>query len=280
MAKYKSGKADFGLKNKLGFNTLSALIITYNEEANIYRALNSIRWIPHVLVLDSGSTDRTIEIVSQFSNTSLLHRPFDTFAGQCNYGLSHLTSEWVLSLDADYVLPQELGLEILNLLTHIQEDNHTESIMGYSIGFKYCINGKPIRSGLLPPRICLYKRLCAQYIDEGHGHRILIDGDKGTLHYKMLHDDRKPLDVWLMNQKKYQATEAKCLSMVRSSDLPVQDLLRKHTFLAPFVAFLYSYFIKGGFLDGREGMIYALQRFVAETLLYLNIQLPNDVDMV
>lgn len=258
-------------------DVLSALVITYNEEANIYRTLSSIQWIPNVLILDSGSTDRTIEIVNGFRNTKVLYRDFDTFANQCNYGLMNIDSEWVLSLDADYIITSSLAYEIQTLLTPI-DLNETILYDAYKASFRYCVNGKPIRSGLLPPRACLYKRKCARYVDEGHGHRVLINGRTGQLLNRILHDDRKSIGSWLDSQKKYQSIEATMLSSTDSTTLPIQDLLRKHTFLAPFVAFFMCIFLRGGIFDGKEGLIYALQRVVAESLLFLSMHCASGKD--
>jgi len=253
---------------------LSALVITYNEQANIYRTLESIRWIEEVLILDSGSTDETINIANHFSNTRIVYRQFDSFANQCNFGLSCLNSEWVLSLDSDYVVSPKLSKEIQHLLFcgGSQHSNHR----AYIINFQYWINGKPIRSALLPPRTCLYMREYARYRDEGHGHRVSILGSCGHLRNRICHDDRKPFSVWLMTQRKYQAIESAMLRDTDSSLLPVQDLIRKHTFLAPFASLFICLFIRGGILDGREGIIYALQRFVAESLLYLFMNLESN----
>ena len=82
------------------------MVITFNEEANIGRTLDSLRWAPHVLVIDSYSTDKTLEIVSTHSNARLVQRAFQDFADQCNFGLGHVETPWVLSIDADYVLPE------------------------------------------------------------------------------------------------------------------------------------------------------------------------------
>jgi glycosyltransferase involved in cell wall biosynthesis len=256
-------------------DALSALVITYNEEANIYRTLNSIRWLPYVLVIDSGSTDKTIDIVSQFRNTRVVYRKFDSFANQCNFGLSCLSSEWVLSLDADYSLSRGLSREIYNLLSD-HNNQYNKLASGYSIRFKYCINGRPIRSGLLPPRTCLYKRISAYYLDVGHGHRVILHGTQSRLKHRILHDDRKSAGVWIANQKRYLEVEALCLYEQKSSDLSLQDLIRKHTCLAPLAIFLYCYVFCGGFLDGKAGIIYAFQRLIAECLLYLNIHMKND----
>jgi glycosyltransferase involved in cell wall biosynthesis len=248
-------------------NRLSALVITHNEEANIFRTLSAIQWISNILILDSGSIDRTIDIVNQFKNTRVIYRQFDSFAKQCNFGLECLSSDWVLSLDADYVISPQLSKEISELLSG-DVDNYY-SFQAYRIGFCYCINGKPLRSGLLPPRTCLYERKSAEYVDIGHGHRVIINGRIGRLRNKIYHDDRKSFAKWLENQQKYQRTEAKMLQSKDSRVLPIQDLIRKHTFLAPFSAFFMCLILRRGLLDGREGVVYAFHRLIAESLLYL-----------
>lgn len=257
-------KRDF---HQLTHKCLAALIITHDEEANICRTLSAIRWIPEVLIIDSGSSDQTLEMIKQFSNTRVIHRKFDTFAQQCNFGLDQLSSDWVLSLDADYVLSTQVSNEISDILSSYIEG--TCRFEAYRISFYYCINGKPIRSGLLPPRTCFYKRELAHYLDVGHGHQVNISGRVGRLNNKIFHDDRKSFSRWLSSQKRYQKTEAIMLKNKTSANLPIQDLIRKHTFLAPFSAFFMCLILKGGFLDGREGIIYAFYRLVAESLLYL-----------
>jgi glycosyltransferase involved in cell wall biosynthesis len=245
---------------------LSALIITYNEELNITRTLKALQWIPKVLVVDSGSNDSTLQIINNFNNTEIIYRKFDSFAEQCNFGLKQLTSDWVLSLDADYVLSTALSKEVHSLML---SDTQAFSYTAYSISFSYCIYGKPIRSGLLPARTCLYKRESAEYVNVGHGHKVIISGKIGRLKNKIYHDDRKPIEKWFQNQQRYQQTEAILLKKTKTSDLPVQDIIRKHTFLAPFLVFLMCILLHRGFLDGKEGFIYAFQRLVTECLLYL-----------
>jgi glycosyltransferase involved in cell wall biosynthesis len=246
-------------------NLISALIITYNEEANIARTLQALEWMPFILIVDSGSTDQTIKIANEFKNTKVIYREFDTFSKQCNFGLSILTSDWILSLDADYVLSGAVSDEIINVVLSQPNDFPYRS---FRIKFWYCINGKPIRSGILPPRTCLYQREGAEYIDIGHGHRVIIAGRVGDLKNRIFHDDRKPLKIWLESQQKYQLSEATMLKSSKSNQLPIQDLIRKHTFLAPFLAFIVCILFKKGFLDGKAGLLYAYQRLIAESILY------------
>src|SRR6188508_2232450 len=82
---------------------ITPIVITYNEEPNIGRCLAGLTWARRIVVVDSGSTDRTLDICSGFSQVEVLRRPFDSFAQQCNFALSHVASEWALSLDADYI---------------------------------------------------------------------------------------------------------------------------------------------------------------------------------
>lgn len=255
---------------------LTAMIITYNEEDNIERALASLYWVSEIIVIDSGSTDNTLNIVKGYNNTRIYIRSFDSFAAQCNFGLGHVSTKWVISMDADYVITDKVSKEILQLLykTERRVDNG-ELVSGYKVGFRYCINGKPIRSGLLPDRTLLYRREGALYCDEGHGHRVRINGRVLKLKNKILHDDRKDLFVWIKNQVKYQKEEAEMLRHTGSRDLSVQDLIRKHTGFAPLLAFILIVVVRGGVLDGKEGMIYAFQRVIAESLLYLSIHFKS-----
>src|SRR5262245_31635858 len=93
----------------------TVMVLTYNEAPNIGRTLEKLTWAHRVLVIDSFSTDETLAIAKRFPNVDVLQRRFDSFAGQCNFGLAHVDSEWVLSLDADYVLSDELCIELATL---------------------------------------------------------------------------------------------------------------------------------------------------------------------
>lgn len=91
---------------------ITPLILTYNESPNIQRTLEKLTWAKQIIVIDSYSTDETLDILSNYPQLQVFQRKFDSFANQCNYGLEKIPSSWVLSLDADYVLGDELVNEI------------------------------------------------------------------------------------------------------------------------------------------------------------------------
>ena len=85
----------------MNLNQITPLILTYNEAPNIQRTLENLTWAKQIVVIDSYSTDETLAILKNFKQVSIFQRQFESFADQCNYGLSKIISEWVLSLDAD-----------------------------------------------------------------------------------------------------------------------------------------------------------------------------------
>src|SRR5437867_13174285 len=129
---------------------VSVLILTYNEAPNIGRTLDKLRWARRIVMVDGFSTDRTVGIANSFPNVRIVQRRFDSFAQQCNFGLEHIRSSWVLSLDADYILSEDLISEIANLA-------NSAATQAFSVRFRYCIRGKTLRASLYPPRTVLYR---------------------------------------------------------------------------------------------------------------------------
>jgi glycosyltransferase involved in cell wall biosynthesis len=245
------------------FDCITPIILTFNEAENISRVLNALSWAKSILVIDSFSTDATLSILAADSRVQVLQRAFDTAANQGNFGLAHVGTEWVLSMDADYVCTETLIREIAEL-------SETSDVQGYSIPFRYCIGGRPLRGTLYPPRTSLYRRSRAKYIDDGHTQRVVIDGAVKCLHSFMLHDDRKPLDRWLNSQRRYADREALKLSTAQGS-LRFTDRVRKARWIAPLIMPFYCLLGRGLLLDGRAGLFYSMQRTYAEVLLALRL---------
>jgi len=239
--------------------SITPLVLTWNEEPNIRRCLERLKWAGRVIVMDSGSTDATLEICAGFPNVEVIKRPFDSFAGQCNAGLEHIDTEWVLSIDADYLMPFEFPGVV---------EAHTAKTDGIRFPFRYLVHGRPLRACLYPPRVILYRRRLARYRNDGHGHRVMIDGAIGEVGLRVDHDDRKPLSRWFDSQLKYARLEAEKLqSEPHPAGLP--DRLRKMIWPAAPAAFLYTLFGKAVVFDGWPGLFYALQRTYAELVLSL-----------
>ena len=243
---------------------ITPLILTYNEAPNIDRTLKKLTWAKKIIVIDSYSTDQTLESLSTYPQVEVFNSKFDSFASQCNYGLSNIKSEWILSLDADYVLTDELIHEINTLPPN-------PDIYSYGVRFKYCVFGKPLRGTLLPPRKVLYKKEKAIYHNDGHAHRVLVDGKSSQLTAYIYHDDRKTLSRWLWAQQRYMVIETKKLVETPNSQLSLGDRIRKHKILAPWVILVYCLILKGGILDGWHGLYYTLQRVLAEIILSINL---------
>lgn len=243
---------------------ITPLLLTFNEAPNINRTLQRLTWAQKIIVVDSYSTDETIEILQSYPQVKIFQREFDSFASQCNYGLENINSEWVLSLDADYILSEELIDEIKAFPKEILVDS-------YMARFKYCVFGKPLRGTLYPPRKVLYRKDKAVYKEDGHAHRVYVDGDTIMLCSYIHHDDRKPLSRWFQAENKYVIIEARKLLETHPNHLSFADRVRLQKVIAPLLILIYCLVFKGGILDGWAGWYYAFQRALAEILLSIHL---------
>lgn len=241
---------------------ITPLILTYNEAPNIARSLGSVSWAKDIVVVDSFSDDNTLEIAKSFPGARVFQRTFDSHRNQWEFGLKEtgIATEWVLALDADYVVSNELTSELKNL----RPDFETA---GYRANFVYCIYGKKLHSGIYPPVTVLYRRAAASYIQDGHTQRVALDGPIESLRGPMFHDDRKSLKTWFNAQARYTELEAQKLRSAQRAELNFPDRLRRWRIVMPPAMFVYCLIIRGGIFDGRAGFYYAFQRAMAELML-------------
>lgn len=241
---------------------VDVLILTLNEATNIGRTLMPLREFRKVVVLDSGSTDETRQIARAFSNVEVHQRAFDTHASQWSYGLEEcgLGAEWVLALDADYVLTPALLDELRSL-------EPAPGTAGYWASFRYCIEGRPLAGSLYPPVMILYRREVATYRQDGHAQRVVVSGPAMWLRGLVLHDDRKSFSTWLAAQDRYARLECEHLLSTPLSRLSWRDRLRRMMFVTPWLVPVYCLIVRGGLFDGKPGLAYAVQRGIAESIL-------------
>ena len=244
--------------------TITPLILTYNEEPNIGRLLEKLRWADRIVVVDSFSTDRTLEIAAGCPRVEVLQRTFDNHVNQWNFGLAQVQTPWVLSLDADYILSDEL-------IDELEEKSASFDKDGYYVPFRYCIGGRALRGSLYPPRLALFKKERARYVADGHTQVLALDGNVGRLTSVIYHDDRKPLAAWLRAQDRYATLEAEKLTTTPIEALGRIDRLRRRKWVTPLLITAYCLFGKGLILDGALGWYYTFQRTYAELLLSLKL---------
>jgi glycosyltransferase involved in cell wall biosynthesis len=245
---------------------ITPLILTYNEAPNITRALASLSWAKDIVVVDSLSDDDTLEIAASFPRVRVLQRAFDCHRNQWEFGLREtgIATPWVLALDADYVVSDELIAELTNLRSETQT-------VGYRASFVYCIKGKKLLSGFYPRVTVLYRREAASYIQDGHTQRVALEGTIEGLRSPMFHDDRKSLKRWFSSQTRYTELEAQKLLAADLADLSLADRMRRRRFIVPPAMLVYCLIVRGGIFDGWAGFYYAFQRALAELMLSLHL---------
>lgn len=230
--------------------TLSVAMIAMNEAANLPRTLESVRWADEIVVVDSGSKDRTIEIAQSFGAKTSYH-VFGGHGEQKNVALDLCASDWVLLLDADEVLTPELQGEIRELLG-------SEPRYGaYWIPRLNLYFGRWIRHGGFYPdhKLRLFRRGAAR-LSEGVGPHATpqFNGRCGKLKHDMLHYAYPTLAIYLEHMNRYSDEIARLLynSGRTSRSWPA---FMWNAVLNPVATFIYNYGFRLGFLDGRQGLL-------------------------
>jgi glycosyltransferase involved in cell wall biosynthesis len=241
---------------------ITPVILTFNEEPNIRRTLAALDWATRIVVVDSGSTDSTLAILAEDPRINVFSRRFDTHGHQWEFALNgtNISTDWVLRLDADYIVTRELRDEIAQL-------DPDAPFNAYRIGFDYLISGRRLRASLYPAKTVLFRRAQVTAIDRGHTEVWVIRGQVGELRGRIWHDDRKSVAAWIISQARYVTREFSLLASNETRSLSLA--LRVRPPLMPLLSFLYCLFFKGLIFNGRAGLFYSLQRLLVETALAL-----------
>jgi len=230
--------------------TLSSAMIAMNEEANLPRTLESVRWADEIILVDSGSNDRTIEIAERYGAKTSYHA-FGGHGEQKNVALDLCTSDWIFLLDADEVLTPELQQEIQAVLAGEPEFG------AYWVPRLNLYFGRWIRHGGFYPdrKLRLFRRGAAR-LSEGVGPHSTpqFAGPKGKLKGDMLHYAYPTMAIYLEHMNRYSAEIAALLAAKRRTSKSWGAFLW-NAVANPMATFIYNYFFRLGFLDGREGLI-------------------------
>jgi glycosyltransferase involved in cell wall biosynthesis len=229
--------------------TLSVAIITKNEEANLARTLASVRWADEIVIVDSGSTDKTAEIAREFGAKFFVEE-WKGFGAQKNSAIARCSGDWVLSLDADEEVSAPLAEEIRGLLRS-QPDHDT-----YFLPRRNFFLGRWIRhGGYYPdPKLRLFRRGSAQFEERAVHETIQHEGPSGRMNADLLHHAYPTLDAYIEHMNRYSTLGA-TQALTRGKTSRSIFAFLWYVCLVPVVTFKYNYFLRLGFLDGREGLL-------------------------
>jgi glycosyltransferase involved in cell wall biosynthesis len=228
--------------------TLSVCIITLNEEANIVRTLKSVKDIAdEIVIVDSGSTDATVSLAQSFG-AKVFVEPWKGFARQKNSTLEKATCDWVLSLDADEEVSPELAASIKALLT----SGGPAQFAGYKMNRRNMYFGKWIkRSGYYPdPKLRLIKRGAAEFELRDVHEDMKMAGALGHVSGDLIHHAYPTLESFIDHANRYSSLGAGMVVRERKVGFSVVNIVFR-----PLVRFIWAYFFRLGFLDGREGLL-------------------------
>jgi glycosyltransferase involved in cell wall biosynthesis len=258
---------------------ISVVIPTRNEERNLRQTLETVAgWADQIFVFDSFSDDRTLDIARGFE-VAVVQRVFDDFATHKNWALHHLPfrNQWILLLDADERLTPNLREDITQVVSREDGPN------GYYIARKNYFMHHWIRhAGMYPDwQLRLFRRGTAHYEDRSVHEHMLVEGDTAFLTNPLEHDDRKGLERWFDRHNRYTSMEAAEIGRMVKGDRSgkisgslwtsgpertriIKEFAYKFLPCRAMCVFIWMYFIRGGFLDGRVGFRYCLLKALVD----------------
>jgi len=244
-------------------HSITPVLLTFNESPNIRRTLAQLAWAEDIVVVDSGSTDDTLSVLNSHPRVRVFHRAFDTHHAQWCFAMheTRIGTPWALRLDADYQVTDDLIAEMANLAV-------PDTVAAYEAAFDYAVFGRRLTGSLYPPKPILLRMGRFSISDEGHTEGWVVNGPVAKLKARLIHDDWKSMRDWAMAQARYMTRERQKLD---SRQVGVRDWLRMHPPLMPLTVFFYCLFGKGLLFNGKAGMLYTLQRTIAEGILSLYI---------
>lgn len=262
---------------------ISVIILTKNEEQDLPACLNALGWCNDIHVLDSGSTDKTLDIARQF-DANIGFNPFKSFGQQRNYALENLPIkyDWILFLDADEIVTPEFQNEIKKAVTEAPEH-----IAGFYCCWKMMLEDRWLRYSDNFPKwqFRILKKGRATFTDFGHGQKEgIVVGEIGYIKEPYLHYSfSKGWTQWMDRHNKYSSLEARdrlkkkvTLDQVFSRHSSIRNPALKSWLSKfpgwPLLRFLHTYIFNLGFLEGAPGFIYSINMAYHEFLIQIKIR--------
>lgn len=243
---------------------ITVTLITLNSEKTLKSVLEAVSWADEIVLVDSGSTDKTLEIARQFQ-AKIVFRAFDGYGSQKNFATEQASNDWILSLDDDEILTPKLQQEIQNLT--LQNTDY----QGFKIPRSLIFLGKLLRfSGE-------YKRLTLRLFNRKHGNwnaeyvheSVEVNGKIGTLKQQILHDSYRDLTDYFNKFNTYTSLGAQTLAERGKMASTFKITVRFPT------TFLKIYLLKGSCLDGYAGFLWALFTAMNPVVKYAKLREMN-----
>jgi glycosyltransferase involved in cell wall biosynthesis len=232
---------------------LSVAIVAMNEAENLARTLASVAWANEIVLVDSGSTDRTVEIAASYG-AKVYTEGWKGYGGQVNSALDKCTGPWILNVDADEVVTPQLAAEIQSLL------QGQPAFDAYTVPRLNNIFGRWMRHGGLYPdrKLRLFRKGAARLREDTEPHATPKTLEQtGRLSGDLLHYQYPTLEIYIQHMRAYSTATVPLFLRGGKTSASLPGFLT-NTLLNPALTFVYNYIVRGGFLDGREGLLFHL----------------------
>jgi len=265
----------------MGTVPVTTMIFTLNEELHLPGCLDSLAWCSDVIVVDSFSSDGT-EAICRAHGVRFYQHPFAGFGSQRNWAFDNIGIEnpWVLVLDADERVPAELVEEMSRVLSTVADE-----VAAFRLKRRFYLWGRWLRYSSLYPTwvVRLVRHGRTRYIDRGHAETQQVDGRVADLQADLIDENLKGIDEWFERQNRYSRKDAEYELEQQSGPFRWQDLvaidpLKRRASMKrlaaamparPLVYFLYSYFWRRGFLDGRDGLVFCMMKAIYQAMVQI-----------
>jgi glycosyltransferase involved in cell wall biosynthesis len=242
--------------------SLSVIVITKNEEASIDACLASVAWADEIVVVDSGSTDRTVDICRRYTG-KIQVADWPGFGPQKNRALEAATGDWVLSLDAD----EQVSADLRREMEEAMANPGGPAAFALPRSSSYC--GRPMRHGGWWPDYVtrLFRRGEARFSDDLVHERLVVQGPVGRLRHPLIHEAFSDLEEVIETMNRYSTAGARMMQNRGKRGSLLSAILHG------FWSFFHTYVIRAGFLEGREGLMLSVSNAEGTYYRYLKLML-------